>query len=198
MNRKGNNQSMPVCRNIMIASSLLCLLIAPACSVQPPQSISPVPSTLSSPSISNLANPEPNVLASGQPEATQIRQLARDGVEHVFDLRTDSESRGYDELALVTSLGMIYSRLPIGGAEDLTPANVDAFDQHLARHGDQKILVHCGSSNRVGAMAALRANWLQHKSPDEALSIGRAWGLTGLEPDVRALLRGESTSPDRP
>jgi hypothetical protein len=48
--------------------------------------------------------------------------------------------------------------------------------------------VHCASSNRVGAMAALRAAWIDGRPTEEALQIGRAWGLKSLEPTVRARL----------
>jgi len=58
----------------------------------------------------------------------------------------------------------------------------------LIRNAAHPIVVHCASSNRVGAMAALRAAWLQGQSADQAIETGKAWGLKSLEPEVRALL----------
>jgi len=50
------------------------------------------------------------------------------------------------------------------------------------------VLVHCMSGNRVGALFALRAFWLQGMSAVEALAVGRRYGLTKLEPLVVQIL----------
>jgi hypothetical protein len=34
-------------------------------------------------------------------------------------------------------------------------------------------------------MAALRAAWVEGRPTDEAIAVGRAWGLKGLEDEVR-------------
>jgi rhodanese-related sulfurtransferase len=64
----------------------------------------------------------------------------------------------------------------------------------LAEAKDGKVLLHCASGNRVGAMLALRARWLQGKSADEAMAIGKASGMTGLAADVKALFDAEAFS----
>ena len=50
------------------------------------------------------------------------------------------------------------------------------------------VLVHCGSGNRVGALFALRAAWLQGVAPAQAVALGRAAGMTALEPAIRGIL----------
>ncbi len=50
------------------------------------------------------------------------------------------------------------------------------------------VLVHCGSGNRVGAIHALGAHYIDGQSIDDALVVGRSTGLTGFEPRVRELL----------
>ena len=50
------------------------------------------------------------------------------------------------------------------------------------------MLLHCGSGNRVGALLALKAFWLDGGSAEEALEVGLAGGVTRLEPTVRELL----------
>ena len=40
-------------------------------------------------------------------------------------------------------------------------------------------------------MLALRAYWLEGASSSEAIALGRAAGLQGLEPAVAALMAGE-------
>ncbi|MDX1549980.1 MAG: hypothetical protein R3278_05475, partial [Lysobacter spongiicola] len=77
--------------------------------------------------------------------------------------------------------------LPLAGPSDLTRENVLAFDQ-LLRDAERPVLVHCGSGNRVGAMAALRAAWVEGQSPDDAIATGKAWGLTSLKDAVRERL----------
>jgi protein tyrosine phosphatase (PTP) superfamily phosphohydrolase (DUF442 family) len=87
---------------------------------------------------------------------------------------------------------MSYISLPISGASDITYENADALDRILAEI-DGQVLVHCASSNRVGALLALRAR-LKGADPEEALALGLDAGLTSLQPAVEDVL---STSPDQ-
>ena len=163
----------------VIAASTILLA---ACATQSPTRIAATP-----PPIANAAAPEPGVFTSGRFGAGEVGLLPESGVRHVIDLTHHSEAPDFDAETALRSLGIRYDRLPIRGADGLTRANVEAFDRLLAG-ADEPVLVHCGSSNRVGAMAALRAAWIQGKSAEEAIAIGRAWGLTGLESAVRERL----------
>lgn len=127
--------------------------------------------------------------SAGQPTAEQLQTLSAHGIGVVIDLRADSETPGLDEAALVRSLGLDYHNLPVGGAAGLTRDNVQALDQLIAGAGDRPLLLHCASSNRVGAMMALREAWLRGATSEHALEVGRAWGMKGLESDVNALLQ---------
>ena len=49
-------------------------------------------------------------------------------------------------------------------------------------------MVHCASGNRVGAMLALKAAWIDGASPEEALQLGVDAGLTRLHDRVATLL----------
>jgi protein tyrosine phosphatase (PTP) superfamily phosphohydrolase (DUF442 family) len=62
------------------------------------------------------------------------------------------------------------------------------FDQLLKDSAKEDVLVHCASGNRVGAMLALRARWIEGKSAEEALAIGKAAGMTGMTDAVKAKL----------
>jgi uncharacterized protein (TIGR01244 family) len=127
--------------------------------------------------------------SAGQPTAEQLQTLSAHGIGVVIDLRADAETPELDEAALVRSLGLDYHNLPVGGAAGLTRDNVQALDRLIADAGDRPLLVHCASSNRVGAMMALREAWLRGATSEHALEVGRAWGMKGLESDVNALLR---------
>ncbi|GAB3037288.1 hypothetical protein GCM10027285_21120 [Oleiagrimonas citrea] len=147
-----------------------------------------------SPSIRNLSHPAPHRMASGALDAADMPTLRQAGVKEIISLRTPEETPGFDEAKVVRSAGMTYRNLPIHGAKGLTRANVERFDALLRQAGDKITLVHCASSNRVGAMIALRAAWLQHKSPAEALAEGQRWGLKSLASAVRARLNAPTTT----
>ena len=126
--------------------------------------------------------------AGGQPSKEQLLHLSKDGIARIIDLRPADEDRGFDEPATATSAGLEYHTLPIATEADLTPANVRLLDRWLSNSAQTKTLIHCASSNRVGALLALRAGWLQGATPAAALDAGRAAGLKSLEPAVRKLL----------
>lgn len=125
---------------------------------------------------------------SGQPSAEAITQLRSVGITTVIDLRPDSETPDLDEKAAVEKAGLKYRVLAISGATDLTRENVIQFDRLLRETSSENVLIHCASGNRVGAMLALQARWIQGKSAEEALAIGKAAGMTGLTSDVQKLV----------
>lgn len=136
----------------------------------------------------NAAFPAPHRVASGRLQASDMTLLKSAGIREVIDLSVDSETPDFDEAAAMHAAGIKYHNLPIHGSSDLTLANVVLFDQLLAHAGDASTLVHCASSNRVGAMIALRAALIQGKPADAALAEGRRWGLKSLEAAVREQL----------
>lgn len=139
-------------------------------------------------SLPNVASPLPNIATAGELRAKDIALIAKAGVRHVIDLRLDSETPEFDEAGAVLDAGMQYHNLPIAGADDLTPYHAVRFDRLIAEVGSAPTLVHCTSSNRVGALAALRAAWVQGQPVEAALAEGRRWGLKALEPAVRERL----------
>ena len=167
----------------MLRASLLPLLMVATASWA---TDSPNPHALAA--IANVATPAPNIISAGRLQASDIATIANSGVRHVIDLTTEAEPKDFDEGETVLRAGMQYHRLPINGGNDLTAANVARFDQLLRDIGSVPTLVHCASSNRVGALAALRAGWIQGLSVDAAIDEGKRWGLQGLEPTVRERL----------
>lgn len=131
-----------------------------------------------------IAAPAPGIYTAGRLKPTDIAGLKAAGVRSVIDLSLDDETPDFDEAAAVQAAGLRYANLPVHGADGLTRDRVVAFDR-LLRDAKAPVLVHCASGNRVGAMAALRAAWLQGAGVDAAIDEGRRWGLKGLEPEVR-------------
>jgi uncharacterized protein (TIGR01244 family) len=132
--------------------------------------------------------PASNLVTAGQPTAADFEALAKAGLKHVINLRPPAEDAGFDEAALARKLGLHYTVVPVAGPGDLNLRNTQALDAALAQTRGEPTLVHCASSNRVGALLALRAGWLQKKSQEDALAFGRAAGLTKMEPAVQQLL----------
>ncbi|HTH27511.1 MAG TPA: protein tyrosine phosphatase family protein [Sphingobium sp.] len=127
--------------------------------------------------------------SSGQPSPEQLERLAKEGVRTVINLRSPNEPDQYDEQAEAERQGLRYVSIPVAGAQDLTAETVQRFSDELAQaHQAGPVLIHCASANRVGAMVALEHGWHQGAEPDAALALGRAAGLTGLEPVVSDLL----------
>lgn len=124
--------------------------------------------------------------ASGQPDAEAFKLISEAGYAAVIDLRGEQENRGLDEAAVLEALGLDYVELPLSSPDAISFENAARLDEILAEYSEP-VLIHCGSSNRVGALLALRKS-MHGASDDAAVEYGRDAGLTGLEPVVRARL----------
>lgn len=98
--------------------------------------------------IPNATFPEPRLMAAGQPTGEQLQLLAEEGYKTVIDLRTSEEPRGFDEAEAVRQNGMAYVNLPVPA---LDQATVDRFLEAM-RKAERPLILHCASSNRVGAL----------------------------------------------
>lgn len=148
--------------------------VAPA--EEPPAEAAPVAE--SAELLPNAVSPEEGLLAGGQPSVEQLEALKEAGYVSVINLRTDGE--GGTGQAEVEELGLTYLALPITGAEGLSEENARAFAA-LLEEAERPAVVHCGSGNRVGALFALKAFYVDGASAEEALAYGRQSGLTRLE-----------------
>lgn len=142
----------------------------------------------SMPEIPHQVQPRADLLIGGQPEPEHLEQARDAGVRTVINLRSNDDFDDWVPAQLLRDLGMLYIHIPVGEAGDLNPDSVAAFDRALQAKGEDPALVHCASGNRVGAMYALRAAWIQGEDKEDALAIGREHGLGGLEEQVREKL----------
>lgn len=130
--------------------------------------------------------------AAGQPTPAHLAELARQGVRTVINLRGAEEPVDYDEAAEAARLGLRYVTLPITGAADFDRDRVREFGRLLDDAGREGgVLIHCATSNRVGAMVALDETLNRGCALPQALELGRAAGLKTLEPAVVALAERE-------
>jgi uncharacterized protein (TIGR01244 family) len=137
--------------------------------------------------VRNGMMPFEGVLTGGQPTDEQFAALREAGFQTVINLRMPDERGTKGEPEKIAELGMRYVSIPVDGKAGLNEENAAALAAALDE-ADRPVLVHCGSGNRVGALLAVKAFWLDGASAEEALEIGLAGGVTRLEPMVRELL----------
>ena len=132
-----------------------------------------------------VVRPVDGITPAGQPDEVAFKVFAANDYAAVIDLRTEGEPRGLDGQAVVEGLGMEYVPFPVDG-DGITFENARSLDALIDRY-EGPVLVHCASSNRVGALLALRAS-LNGADNEAALEIGKAGGLKSLEGQVREIL----------
>lgn len=185
------------------AALVTTLLVGVSCSPEPPadaagEDMSTAPAETSGTGatleaaealgLSNARMPLPNLVTAGQPTVEQLDALADAGYRHFISLRPSQErGAGWEEEHAI-GRPFEFERLPISGREALNRDNVEAFAALLESVGDQPTVLYCGSSNRVGAMLALKAFWVDGAEADAAFELGQNAGMTGLSDPVKELL----------
>ncbi|MEX2471109.1 MAG: hypothetical protein WEA34_02960 [Gemmatimonadota bacterium] len=138
--------------------------------------------------VQNVAAPLPNLITTAQPSRDQVEGMMAMGYRNFVSLQLEEEpGAGWEEEG-VPGAGGSFARIPIAGPDDLTRENVERLAAILEETGADRTVLYCASSNRVGALLALKAFWIDGADAEEALSLGREAGLRGLEPSVRSLL----------
>jgi uncharacterized protein (TIGR01244 family) len=144
-----------------------------------------VPETVDASQIPAYKRIDPDLVTAGQPTPEAITQLKALGFHTVVNLRTDAEG-AREEKTAVEALGLRYVHVPVT-PESFSAADVEAVEKVLADPTAGPVLLHCHSSNRVGAVwAAIQAR--RGHSFDEALAGGREAGLKS--PAMIGALRG--------
>ena len=117
-----------------------------------------------------------DIYLAGQPAEEDIALLKEKGVKTVLNFRRAKEM-SWDEKSAVEEQGMQYVHLPFQGVQELTPEIFSQALEVLRDDSRRPILIHCGSSNRVGAIwYAFRV--LEDKLPhEEASAEARTAGL---------------------
>lgn len=115
---------------------------------------------------------------AGIPTEEGLRTLAERGVTLVISLLTEEQQErmvAFDEPGMLAEMGVRFEQIPISTAE-YSSTQVDRFAELIADQ-DEPFLLHCGSSNRVGALWASYLNRHRGIEVDEAIEIGRSVGL---------------------
>lgn len=135
----------------------------------------------------NACRLDAKLLTGGQPSRACLEAARAAGFHTIVNLRPPGEFDGFDEAQAVRELGMDYVSIPVAGPDDLDEAAVEALDKALAAAGDHRVLIHCASGNRVGALLALHGCVKCGRAAAEALSYGESAGLTA--PPLREAVR---------
>jgi protein tyrosine phosphatase (PTP) superfamily phosphohydrolase (DUF442 family) len=133
----------------------------------------------------SFAPPLADTFCSGQMTPAQFDRLPGLGIRRVVSLRRAKEDGTGWEEARARELGIEFVRLPIAGVDDLDDEHVAALGRAMAPR--VPTLVACASSNRVGALLAMKAR-ADGATPEQALQLGKQCGLAKLEPEVRKRL----------
>lgn len=138
--------------------------------------------------LARAKHPAENVWVAGQPSLSDLKSAKAAGVKVVANLRGVGEPTGFaDEQKTVEGLGMRYVFIPVSGPNDISMEKAKTLEKLLEETKDEKVLLHCASGNRIGALMALLA-FDEGKSVDEAIAAGQKAGLTALTPVVKSKL----------
>ena len=96
----------------------------------------------------------------------------------MINLRTPGEDAGFDEKMAVEALGMSYSNIPVSvGEGGINYDNSQSLQELLNEFGDEGVVVHCATGNRVGALISLSV-FKDGASLDNSIQEGSRWGMT--------------------
>jgi len=111
-----------------------------------------------------------DIATAGQPTDEALADVKKAGFKAVLNLRTEQEG-SLEEKPKVEALGMEYYNIPIG-RDGFSPAILEQFKEILADSDNRPLLIHCASSNRVGAL------WYIHQvldaGEDEVAALAEA------------------------
>ena len=143
-----------------------------------PPTADPAAGGLASVAIPNAKTPAPDLLTGGQLTEEHVAQAKEKGVKLVVNLRAEKEAPEYEAAAKkVEEAGMKYVHIPIDGktGEGLNEENAKKLAELL---NEKPAIVHCKSGQRVGALFALKAFYVDNKTPEESMTVGREHGLS--------------------
>jgi protein tyrosine phosphatase (PTP) superfamily phosphohydrolase (DUF442 family) len=138
--------------------------------------------------VRNAAMPVEGLITAGQLSPDQFDAMVEMGYGAFISLRLPGEDGAGWEEGRTAEGSFGFSRLPVSGAAGLNRETVAELARLLESAEGRPTVLYCGSSNRVGALLALKAHWIDGASAEEAYALGQAAGMTRLEPAVRDLL----------
>ncbi len=106
-----------------------------------------------------------DLYTSGQFGKDDIGIIQERKIRRVISLRTVEEVK-WDEAAAIKSAAIKFNSIPFGAPDTLNDSVFDQVRRLLRQRG--KVLLHCGSANRVGAV------WLTYRVLDQGVPLKAA------------------------
>ena len=125
-----------------------------------------------------------DIVTAGQPTEQGFENLKEAGFTTIVNLRTEEEGAA-EEKVQVENMGLTYYNIPIG-RDGFTPEMIETFSEILESPDRGPLVIHCASSNRVGALWYLYQVLDAGEAPDAALAEGKKAGLTSEALEKRA------------
>lgn len=127
-------------------------------------------------------------VVGGLPTRAQIDEAWDSNFDSAMSLMSNDEPGCVDIGRYAASKGIRYIRLVVRGPDEITESMAWQFASTLSML-DKPAIIHSAKGERVGALFALKAFFVDEASAEEALAIGEAAGMGQLAPRVRKLLR---------
>ena len=105
------------------------------------------------------------------------------GVRSIISLLPESETQA--EAAEAQRLGLQFTSIAVLDEHGLNPQNAQRLAAAMDAPGAKPLLLHGETGDRVGALLALRAYFVDHASSEAALALGQSAGMT---PPTRKLI----------
>jgi uncharacterized protein (TIGR01244 family) len=137
--------------------------------------------------IANLSSAGEKVFFAGQPSEADFKLLAEKGVKKVINLRTEEEMKtlGFDEKAAAEAAGLTYVQVGVG-REPLTDEQIEKILKELESVEKEPMLLHCASSNRVGAVWSMYRGTRGGLAIEQAIEEGKKAGMRAPNLEQRA------------
>lgn len=123
----------------------------------------------------------------GLPSQKQLDAALEAGFESAMSLMGSDEAGGPELARYGASQGLRYLRFTIAGEDDLTESMAWQFAATESMLGKPAI-IHCATGQRVAAIFALKAFFVDELAAEEAYAIGEALGMGDYAEHVRGLL----------
>ncbi len=125
-------------------------------------------------------------VVGGLPSKQQFDAAYAAGFETAMSLMANDEDGILDIAPYASSLGVRYIRFTVG-KDDLSESMAWQFASTLGMLS-RPAIIHSANGERVGAMFALVAFFVDEVSVEEALTIGKQAGMGSLEAHLRTVL----------
>ncbi len=128
---------------------------------------------------------EDGLLVGGQPSLENFEKIKAAGYKTIIDLRMPEE--GGTSREDIEALGLAYERIPVAGAAGMTEDKARRLAEVL-ENAAPPVVIHCKSGNRVGGLLALKAFYVDGKTAEEAMEVGKKSGLRSLAPVLEEVM----------